>query len=428
MGKLITAHIPLRTLSPSINASISINNVLSDSLLVEILQRLPFISVLRAKSVCKHWLSLLSDPLFLRTFVRYHDPHTSPFTLVYEFHVWHYHLTDHLRHILHTVSENETFQSRGFNLDFLPCFRPWEPHPVWVVGSHKDLLVCCHLKMSLLQGVYYICNPLTKQWLALPPAPGHHRLADTAIGFITSEKFVSQNSFKLVQVPELDSCPSNGNCFEANMFSSEVGEWRRFEVTSPRNFTRTWQFRPDSVIFKNKIHWLVNSTIIVVLDLVELTRGACRIIDLPTELNPDTGICLGYCQEYLTVSQITRGCLSCVLVVWKLRDYVTGKWNLECKISLKEMVFIEDVQLRKFSFSSMEVLAFHPAEFGILYLRFDGWIVKCDVGRRTLEVVSECLQGSTFSVGTSGVFLLMHPCWPSPIHSLPLLYTCDNTI
>lgn len=122
MEKLITADMPLRTSNPSITAALSINSILSDSLLVEILQRLPFISVLRAKSVCKHWLTLLSDPLFLQTFVRYHGPRTLPFTLVYEFHFWHRNLTDHLRHILHTVSENEGFQSRGLNLSFLPCF------------------------------------------------------------------------------------------------------------------------------------------------------------------------------------------------------------------------------------------------------------------------------------------------------------------
>ncbi|KAL2921661.1 hypothetical protein RDABS01_013152 [Bienertia sinuspersici] len=422
MSKLSTNHLPLTTLRSSTHVPININNILDDSLLIEILQRLPCISVLQAKSVCKHWFSLLSDPHFLQTFVRYHDQHQLPFTLIYEFHLWHRHLTTNLHHILHIISKHDIFQSRGFHLDFLPCFQSWESHPIWLVGSYNDLLVCCHLKMSLLQGVYYICNPLTKQWLALPPAPGHHRLADTAIGFITSEKSVSQNSFKLVQIPELDSCPCNGYQFKVNMFCSEVGEWRKFEVTSPRSFARTWQFRPDSVVFKNKFHWLVNSKNIVVFDpSSEFNKGECQILDLPTELNSDIGVCLGYCQDYLKVCQITRGCLDCVLVVWKLQDYVTGNWDLEGKISLHVMVFVENVQLFEFRFSAMEVLAFHPSDVGILYMRFDNQIVICNVGRRTLKVVGEYLQDSSFSVGTCGVFLLMHPCWPSRIPSLPVL-------
>ncbi|XP_021761336.1 F-box protein At5g49610-like [Chenopodium quinoa] len=416
MGELSLAQLPF-TSNSTISASVSINNVLNDSLLVEILQRLPSISVLRAKSVCKHWFSLLSDPCFLQSFVRFHDHHALPFTLVYEFHFWHRCLSDHLHHNFHMVSEHKKFQLQGFHLGFLPCFRPWESHPIWVVACHKDLLVCCHLKMSLLQGVYYICNPLTKQWLNLPPSPGHHRVADTAIGFITCEKSVSLNSFKLVQVPKLDSCVSNGNCFEVNVFSSEVGEWRNFKISSPQSFTRTWQFRPESITVNNKFHWLVNSSNIVVVDPFELAEGSCRVIELPAELNLDIGICLGFCQDYLRVCQISRGWSNCLLVVWKLLDYVTGNWDLEYETSLKEMAFFENVSLHKFGFSTMEALAFHPVDFGILYLRFNNQIVMCDVGRKTLEVVSECLQDSSFSVGTCGVFLLMHPCWPSLIPS-----------
>lgn len=282
------------------------------------------------------------------------------------------------------------------------------------MASYKDLLVCCDPKKSLLQGVYYICNPLTEQWLALPPSLGHHRVADTAIGFIITGKI-----FKLVQVPELESHPSNSSRFEVNVFCSEVGEWIKSEVTSLRSFGRTWQFKPNAITFRNTFHWLVNSTNVVVFDPFDLMRGSCRVIDLPEELNSDMGVCLGSCQDYLAVCQVTGGCLNGVLVVWKLRDYVTGYWDLECNISFTEMTFVEDLCLCNFRFSAVEVLAFHPSEYGILYLRFDNQIVICNVERRTLEMVSECLLDSSLSLGTSGVFPLMHPCWPSSIPSLP---------
>ncbi|CAO2838511.1 unnamed protein product [Amaranthus hypochondriacus] len=391
---------------------LSINNILYDSLLVEILQRLPYISILRAKSVCKHWSSIISDPYFLLAFVRYHDQHVLPFTLVYEFHFWHRYFTDYLNHKLHIVSEHSIFQSRGFDLSFLPCFRPHELCPIWVVASYKDLLVCCHLKMSSLQGVYYICNPLTRQWLALPPALGHHRVACTAIGLITFENYVTRNSFKLVQVPELNSCPSTHNCFEVNVFCSDLGEWRKFEIISTRDFTRTWQFRPESITFENKFHWLVNSTNVVVLDPSELSAGSCYVIDLPNGLNPNIGICLGTCRDYLTVCQLTRGHTDCVLGIWKLVNYGVGKWEMECGISLKEMV------LNELRFSSMEVLAFHPSNLRILYLRFDNRIVMCDIERRIVQVISELLPDSNISVGTCSVFPLKHPCCPTQIPSL----------
>jgi len=83
--------------------------------------------------------------------------------------------------------------------------------------------------MSLQGGVYIICNPLTKQWLTLPPALGWHRIADTAIGFIASEKdtVASRFSYKLVRVPELSS-RLNSNQVAVEGFCSEIGEWKKF--------------------------------------------------------------------------------------------------------------------------------------------------------------------------------------------------------
>ncbi|KAJ7953624.1 F-box protein [Quillaja saponaria] len=73
-----------------------------------------------------------------------------------------------------TNSNEPVFSSPGFSLDFLPCYRANETCPIHIVGTSKDLMLCCESKFSL-RVVYYICNPLTKHWVALPPAPQSHR-------------------------------------------------------------------------------------------------------------------------------------------------------------------------------------------------------------------------------------------------------------
>ena len=128
------------------------------------------------------------------------------------------------------------------------------------------------------------------------------------------------------------------------------------------------------------------------------------MIDLPLELNSEMGICLGLCGDHLRVSRITGGNLNQTLAVWKLQDYSNAKWQLEYEISLKKVV-ADHQYLHNFEYMTAEVLAFHPTEPEILYLRLDHQIMKYDVGRTT-QMVSECLGDSTFSIGTQGASLL----------------------
>ncbi|KAB2603639.1 F-box protein [Pyrus ussuriensis x Pyrus communis] len=77
----------------------------------------------------------------------------------------------------------------NFSLSFLPCFEgppvvvststhEFEPGPT-VLASYNDLLLCCATMFS--QRDYYICNPYTKQWDALPPPPQCHDLVKVGL-------------------------------------------------------------------------------------------------------------------------------------------------------------------------------------------------------------------------------------------------------
>ena len=113
-------------------------------------------------------------------------------------------------------------------MSFLPCFKANEQDPVNIIGSCNGLLLCC-AATEASPTVYYICNPLTKQWFALPPV--YHRNRDAYTGLIC-ENNSNQYGYRVVCIV------SNSNLdLAVKIFSSETGRWKetihRFRDFSP---------------------------------------------------------------------------------------------------------------------------------------------------------------------------------------------------
>ncbi|CAL1410020.1 unnamed protein product [Linum trigynum] len=125
---------------------------LLDDLLIDILVRLPNPrSVSRCKLVCKRWSLLLSSPGFNRRFVSDHWSRNQQPPLL--------------------LSSDD----RESNiLSFLPM--PWRRY-FGILDSHNDLVLCGFEGVTPynhapeLYRSYFVCNPFSKQWVALPLAP-----------------------------------------------------------------------------------------------------------------------------------------------------------------------------------------------------------------------------------------------------------------
>ncbi|CAI0403300.1 unnamed protein product [Linum tenue] len=133
---------------------------LGDDLLVEILIRLPNPrSACRCKAVCKEWKSLISHPIrFNRRFVSHHQSRNRKSVL-----------------LLHSDDPQAIISS------FIPMATPFTQRSFEVIDSYKDLVLCGFADVSAsccdsalygeLYRTYFLCNPFTKQWVALPLAP-----------------------------------------------------------------------------------------------------------------------------------------------------------------------------------------------------------------------------------------------------------------
>ncbi|PQM42248.1 hypothetical protein Pyn_28430 [Prunus yedoensis var. nudiflora] len=150
---------------------------LPDFLLVEILCRIPQKSAVQCMCVSKRWYGLVSDPYFVGRFLRLQSDNQVPINTYFLF-------TNpkNKRKLFFSDLGKEPKRSSDLSLlSFLPPFQ--EPPAVSVntrggepivVGEYNDLLLCC--ATTWFQRDYYICNPYTKQWDALPPPPQCHKV------------------------------------------------------------------------------------------------------------------------------------------------------------------------------------------------------------------------------------------------------------
>ncbi|CAI0389367.1 unnamed protein product [Linum tenue] len=135
-------------------------------------------SAWRCKAVCKRWNSLISDTHFVRRYVSHHQQSSSN----------QYGGGGELEEPP-LMSSN----SRESILSFLPLPDGLAYEPVYfrVYDCYKDLVLCGFHEGREIRDEFcrslFVCNPFTKQWIALPLAP---ETPSTAIGLKEARSLV----------------------------------------------------------------------------------------------------------------------------------------------------------------------------------------------------------------------------------------------
>ncbi|KAM1001980.1 hypothetical protein EV1_002357 [Malus domestica] len=270
---------------------------LHDSVLVEILGHLPYESVVQCMCVSKRWYNLVFNPYFLSRFscVRLQTDSQTPAT----------------RTMIVTNPKNPSnffsmsseqplgpTKFRNFSLSFLPCFQgppvvststdEFEPGPT-VLASYNDLLLCCATMFS--QRDYYICNPYTKQWDALPPPPQCYDLVK--VGLICNPGnqlgvLNNEYSYRVVRIiiPPSPVYPSKQ--FKVHIFASENRTWTETVVSSPREFNVASLLSMGAAFGYDGMLYFGGSCGLIGLELYSSNINAtstihCRFIDLPED-------------------------------------------------------------------------------------------------------------------------------------------------
>ncbi|XP_062021225.1 uncharacterized protein LOC133737736 [Rosa rugosa] len=400
---------------------------LLDYLLVEILCRLPCKFVLRCKCVCKSWSTLISHPYFESRRALYLqdncDNEQIPMFVEHS-----YPLADSTTELFTIDSKQTPPQLRA--IDF-------RPSKLVVVATYNDLILLCETLGFLMN--YYICNPYTKQWVALPPtilSP----LTDVDVGFICDSDY----RCRIVRFLEYEAEPTFP--LKVETFSSETGKWKESVVLRPQ-----W-FRPahlkhstPALAYDGTLYWLGRSGFLIGLEPFKLDNNNnhnyhyCHFICGPRSwfaafYNPyNYTDCLGVCRGCVRMCRLYT--LSrFILYVWELKEdsdrQVEGVGGEMMKWCLKDRVFLDQLESNNRMSNRYRALDLDPNDEDILYLlrktiisgpeyHTHSDIVTCNIRTKTVIDISPMLPFSnSWTEIKAFPFMLPWLRWPTPVPKL----------
>ncbi|KAJ4851501.1 hypothetical protein Tsubulata_051571 [Turnera subulata] len=346
-----------------------LDDLLCDELLEQILCRLELKTVHRCKSVCKRWLSLVSSAEFIDQYVRFQQsvsPTSSRFYLAFELQRQASRHSSYRLDIGKAEASSSSSSSKSFDFDTYPKHttrRPWVYYSD-LIGSWNGLVLCQETFEEFLQKPRYsVCNPITRDWLVLPPYEfkGSHQAGfiDDDDGLITTTR-----GFKVALV-EVDQNKSGvGNYLNISVFSSCTGEWRSQRVLcrEPVFFAGVrGLFSCNRMLYWGNVK---NPNFIIGYDTSKMPPpDECTYIDLPPEYKErersfhavNDGLFIGVSQGRILICETLLE-QSQPLCIWELQDCTTSSWRLKHKL------VVDSVLNRRI------IVAFHPIDGDIVYL------------------------------------------------------------
>ncbi|XP_052180730.1 F-box protein At5g07610-like [Diospyros lotus] len=226
-----------KRMAPSSDVAIDGN----DDLITEILRRLPAKSLLRFRSVSKRWFSLISHPDFTVLWTKSNCNSTSGLFLRSLSHS-----STPTFHYIPLNSPNPN-QPNFTSLDFVPD----QPQGIDIIQSCNGLLLCSAFRLRHHSCSYYVYNPTTHKFIALPnPRPfgfENRIVRGVSLAFDPSESA----HYKVVCIFSHSSLLRG--TYWVQIYSSETRSWELYDDLVLGPFDMVF----DSGVFWNHaIHWL----------------------------------------------------------------------------------------------------------------------------------------------------------------------------
>ncbi|KAJ4847084.1 hypothetical protein Tsubulata_040920 [Turnera subulata] len=376
----------------------SLDDLLCDELLEQILCRVELKTIYRCKSVCKRWLSTISSPEFINRYVGFHQsvtPISSMFYLALDLR------PQDSRHSSYRLDIRMEAKASSWSSSFIsfhlypkhPTHRPSHYYYFNLVGSWNGLVLC---REETPQPRYHVCNPITGDWLVLPPPPLRWYSLGCALidddGSITTTGG-GPSGFKVVLIDQ-----ESRGYFNVSFFSTSTGKWHGRRVRCAIKFSHIE--KGGLVCCNRMLYWVGkgdgNRFIIIGYDTYK-PSDQCSYIQLPVALSKTRNIQFPVAisktrntsQLYLGVNQgrimVCRKSFNQkeYLRIWELQDCTTGSWCLKHELALNSRRLDLPV-------SDYRILAIHPIDGDIVYLeqREDNSILSLNMKDKSKQVVA----------------------------------------
>ncbi|TVU50141.1 hypothetical protein EJB05_01498, partial [Eragrostis curvula] len=313
---------------------------LTDDILVEILSRVPYRSLLRCSCVSRRWRDLIANPDHRRKL---------PQTLAGFFY-----------HAPKICFANASGTGSLPLLAFLP---DREGKGIDLLDGCNGLLLCrCFRFADPKEFDYLVINPATEKWVTVPVSRRWSNKVEMArLGFqpaVSSHFHVLE--FQLNWDSDDDGeddedVDGDGYVLGVKIYSSETGQWSYKQSGWEVDITLDSDF--NSVFVDGILYVIATSCVIAAVDVEGKTW---RIIDFPRSENsrfpdPDVGfIDLSQGKLHLANSDDITGDN---LAIWVLEDRNNEEWTLKHTVSFRHLVRRESVH---FGLHEFVVAAIHP--------------------------------------------------------------------
>ncbi|XP_051221055.1 F-box/LRR-repeat/kelch-repeat protein At2g27520-like [Lolium perenne] len=204
---------------------------LCDNIVEEILCRLPAKYLHRVRATARRYNLIILSPEFGARYWESHAPYLSGVFLQSN-RPW----GQHSRFLAGPSDRPSTATRSVFASDLaflprLPAGPPARDGEIFIMHAAAGLLLCSRGEYKAVQ--YYVCNPVSWQWVALPELP---RPPTHLSGLLSVTNNRDGSSIKCFQVA-LFNHPSgwnqNNGCLDLKVFSSATGRWAAKSIRSP---------------------------------------------------------------------------------------------------------------------------------------------------------------------------------------------------
>lgn len=288
------------------------SDYIPNEILIEILAKLPVVSLLRFTSVCKSWYSLITSPSFVAKHLN-HSKTNSDKLLIGLFCV----IEKRAQYLL--CRDDGNFGDEYSELDF--------PRGYWVVGSCNGLLCLCDNDDNDGTNIV-VWNPSIRKSVALPRIDYPQGPPRLVLGFAahpTTHEFMVVSIVHTLVLPDQERVPS-----KVGVYTQGGGSWRAICSASPP-FNDVLLHR-HAIVVDGILHWRAYNSVVVsgscsvIVTFNTVTEAFSEML-LPSVLTNRRGIRLSVIGESLAV--ICRGQMGRdTWCVWVMKEYgVPESWT-----------------------------------------------------------------------------------------------------
>ncbi|KAL2248562.1 F-box protein At5g07610-like [Sesamum indicum] len=363
-----------------------------DDLLTEILLRLPIRSLIRFKLVCKHWHSLITTPRFSLLRNPYPNPAVGLFLPCSDGGQNRFGQTECL-----VLELNSRFEYVPFSLGVPPTapFRQLniteECSGFRILQSCNGLLLCCSSSWGRYYSKrYYVYNPTTKRFSALPKLDGASWGSTGVRGMSLAFDPAKSPHYKVVCVRGFD-VDSEEYHYQFEVYSSEKGPWRK----CGEPFTADVDFE-NGVYWNGAVHWISNGA----GDSFYFNTDSEVLEKMPMPPIPDgwdwrSNYYFGESCDHLHYIEIYAPQIQFNVYEMK-RDY--SAWFVKYQVDLSPVVAANPGMIRDnfeptdwhyYAFSVFVLVRGEQEEDSFLVLQIPGKAIRYNIVCKTFEIVHE---------------------------------------